>query len=189
MRRWIPLLAAMALLAGCATHSSRYRYQPHPTELIESTDGTRTARAMVSIIGLRFEDKKIDRPAGMEVAVRIENLDADRVTFDPNSLQLLSADLRPFVSAIVDPPGVIDLPRGEAANVNALFPLSAEVNASNADFDGLNVRLTLAIDGRTVTRSATFERERYDDLPRRRVYIGYGSDHHRLGYGYDACWF
>jgi len=178
--RWITVLIVLMLLAGCATHSARYRYQPHPVELIESTEGTRAARAMVSIVGLRLKDREADTPAGMDLAVRLENIDADRVTFDPASLQLLTGELRPFANAIVEPAEPVELARGESANFRALFPLTAEVNATNADFDGLNVRLTMTVDGERVTRSATFEREQRERL--------YGYHHHHGRHSYHRYW-
>ncbi len=159
--RWLCLLTLLLLVpgaGGCAAYHGGFRYKPHPVEIIESTDAHRLARVLISVTGLRYEDEDANRPAGMELAVRVENLAADTAAFDPANLALLSADLKPFPRPIVDPSDPVSLARGQSANFTALFPLTAEVNARTADLTGLNVRLNYRVNDRDIERSATFQR-------------------------------
>ena len=168
---------AVAALGGCSIYDSRYVFGPKPVDVESAVPGVsdvEPVRTLVSVIGVRRADQEAQRPASVEVRLRVENTSPASVTFDPTSLALFSADLKQFPAPIVEPPDPFDVEPQASAIVEAFFPFPDEADPADFDLSGLNVRWTMRIGGQPVTSSASFTRRREVYYPRHRFHFGIG---------------
>jgi hypothetical protein len=185
MLRWrwgVIGVTAGLVLAGCSVYDSAYVFGPGPVDVKSPVPGAadvEPARTLVTVVGVRREDSESDLPASVEVRLRVENTSPLTVSFSPASLVLFSAALEQFPDPIVVPTATFEVEPGESVIVDAWFPFPPGVKAADMDLSGLNVRWALAIDGRTVTSSASFTRQPngyYDRYPNR-VGVGFQAYH------------
>jgi hypothetical protein len=168
----------LALWAGCSVYETRYAFEPRPVDVAAAKPGAGDAEpvhTLVSVIGVRREDRKSQLPASVEVRLRVENTSPFAVTFDPASLALFSAGLERFPDPIARPEGPVDVAPSDNAVIEAFFPFPEGRGAGDFDLNGLNLRWTLEVGGHPVTGSASFLR-----LPT----VYYGHYHYRVGIGY-----
>ena len=173
-------IVGLVMLGGCATtYDSRYLYGPRPVDVESDVPGEPAAEpvhTLVSIMGVRRADEAADLPASVEVRLRLENTGETSVTFDPASIALFAADTQRFADPIVRPSRPMDIAPQESVTVEAFFPFPDGEYPGGFDLDGLNVRWTVEIDGKPLTRSATFTRLpfRYH-YPYHRYHFGIGN--------------
>jgi hypothetical protein len=174
---WLAVAAA-AVLGGCSAYDLRYSFDPKPVDVLAVKPGapeTEPVRTLVSVVGIRRKDSKAQRPASVEVRLRLENTSPFTVRFDPASLLLFSAGLEQFPDPILSLPAPTAISPAESVAVEALFPMPDGRYPSEIDLGGFNVRWTIDIDGQPVTSSVTFTR-----LPT----AYYDRYHYRIGVGY-----
>jgi hypothetical protein len=178
--------AFLALFTSC--ESSRWyehRFQPAPLESEVATQAIPGAqvRALVTVIGIeRGKDGLKDRAL---VRMRLENIGSVPAKLAPDSLSLLTADLRPFGAASVEPPEPKDLAPGSNATVDCVFPLPEGPGVKgpyDLDLSGLNLRFTVVFGEKKVTTGMTFQRTDwgYWDPGYSRVHVG-------VGVGWSQC--
>jgi hypothetical protein len=170
-------LIGLLMLTGCSTYDDRFAYGPRPVQVpIVAPNGAPAVQALATIIGLR--NKKDDVPRSIEVRIRFENVSNQPAIVDANSLEMFSADLRPFGRPILDAGGAFTIAPGQVVILNPLFP----VPEPGADLNGVNLRFSVTVAGHTGTANATFTRVPgvvyYDDSPRVGVGFGVGHVHH-----------
>jgi len=175
-------LAAMLLLAGCAT--SRFydnRYVPAPLETEITTQGVAGSqvRALVTVIGIERPREGVEARAVLRM--RLENLGTVTAKLDTATLSLVSADLKAFgpaAAAPVEGTTKEEIAAGGVGVFDVLFPLPAGIPVGALDLSTLNLRFTVVFDGQRVTNGATFQRVdwAYGD-PRVNVGVGFGWAH------------
>jgi hypothetical protein len=158
-------LLAAALLGGCATVYD-VRYAPSPLEVAISDEATPglSGRALVTVTAVRRPDRGEDRPAQFELVMRLENLGEVPFGVDPDSFQLVTADLAPLGRARLSPPQPPEIGPGETARIELAFP--AEDGIERRNLSGLNLRWAVLFDGRRMVTGAGFQRV----LPSRAYY-------------------
>jgi hypothetical protein len=165
---------ASVLLAGCNEYDRRYKFGPKPIEVGHELPGEAqgaVASAMVSVVGLRKRDRQANRPAAMEVRLRVENHGDVEATVAPGALQLFAGNLEPFPEPLVDSDGPVTVRPGGNATITAFFPFPGGKYPGTFDLDGLAVRWTVTVADVPITRTATFTRRRdYDYYPTYPVY-------------------
>jgi hypothetical protein len=167
---------ACLLLGGCSTYDGRYLYEPKPVVVdvaAPRSDDAAAARTMVTVIGVRRGNDAEAVPRTVELRVRIENSGDHAVRFDPETLRLVSGDLRDFGPPRLHPDAPTDVAPGAPVLVSALFPLPSADDGGPPDMEGLHAAWVVAIDGEDVPVRAAFTRVRP---------VYYGS------YGYDPWW-
>ena len=169
---------------GCQSAYEWYEYKPHPAseEVTLSGDGGgRSVSVLASILGIRERD---ELGTVVEVRMRVDNHTGRTVEVEGDRIQLFAADLSEFSLVERDPAVLPDLSPGEDVTVDARFAFPKEMAPGSTDLAGLSLRWTLRVDGRTVTRTTTFERserEEYKDYNSHYYHPFYyhGSFHYR----------
>lgn len=157
-------LRALAVLlatfcTGCATwYDVLYTPSPLEVKLADATTPDFSARALVSVLGVR-------RPAGgnpaqFELALRVENLGTRPFSVEPESLQLLSADLQPVGAPTVLPePPPLPVEAGQAVALQLAFPLPPGRTIDDFNLSGINLSFALHYAERRLVASASFQRQ------------------------------
>jgi hypothetical protein len=155
-------LLLIASLTGCSPYLEDFDYRPRPavTE-IRSTAATQPQAApslvaLASVIGVHVADKKIDIPETIEIRLRLENNGPEAAVFDPNSMELVGARLRPFAPPITHTPGTITLNPMEAATLTAFFPLPPDPEPG--ELGSLTLRWNIQIGSQRLGQNVTFQR-------------------------------
>ena len=133
----------LVVLTGCSSYDRRYSFEPRPAEATLSAPGapgTVAARALVSVVGVRYADPQAGLPTSVEVRVRVENVSGDVIRIDPATLQLVSADLQQFAAPIVEPATPIEVALGAPELVHAWFPFPDDPSRPPFDLSGLKRR-------------------------------------------------
>jgi hypothetical protein len=175
----LALSCVLAALAASACQSSRdYRldYTPAPLEVEVGSSAVTGSqvRALATITRVRKQDG--DRPAEVQVRMRLENLGSVAGTLVADGFALVSADLVPFGPPSIRPPGDVQLAVGVPTTVDVAFPFPADKEYKHIDWSGLNLRFVVAFEGTRVTTGATFSRVIY--------YPVEGSSSFSVGFGY-----
>jgi hypothetical protein len=173
------IVASAGLFGGCRAqpYEQRHTFTPRPGEIVANRDSA--VRTLATVIGVRREDRRQDIPRSVEVAMRIENTGQQAATFDPNTLELVSANLRSFPRPMTTPADTVDIPPGGQIEVFARFPIPE--GDAPLDITGLNLRWTLAVGEQRVPQSLSFQRapddhrRGYDRSPRFGVGVGIGT--------------
>jgi hypothetical protein len=150
----------LAYVPGCSPYEDDFQYVPRPAlaEVRSTSSQQATAAAsLVSVIGVRREDRKEGIPESFEVRMRIENDAAEPVVFDPKTLDMTNGQLLPFPPPIVRPPGVVTVPSMRSANLTAFFPVP-ERRPQEGDLDSLELRWVIQIGSQKVNQSVNFRR-------------------------------
>lgn len=180
----LAFVLALASLAGCASTRLGLDYEPTPAELVlhaadESAEPL--ARVLVSIIEARRTGADHKGPWELLARMRLENLGAESVRLLPDELLLVDGELNAFGTVVL-----AELPhplaRGEADQIDLVFPMPGGMAPAELDLDGLNLRCPLEVDGKRLVLGASFTRV-YHEPQASRVHVGldYG---YRYGYGY-----
>jgi hypothetical protein len=161
------LLALLFPVTGCSTYRSGFDFQPRPLEsAILPREGKGSARALVSVVGIRRRDKDAGRPEEVEVRLLLENrTDAD-IILELGSLLLVSGNLRPFDDPRIEGRGEGRIAPAASESYRLFFPVPPpDDEGRQPDLDGLNLRLTVGFRGgeERVTVGATFSRIVYRD--------------------------
>lgn len=151
-------------LMGCSAYDTHYKYEPHPADVPVSVNGHSgpAVKALVTVMGLRRENKKLNIPTSVHVGLRFENVSDQAVRFDPSSLVLVAADLDQFPSPTTIPSDPVEVEPGKVGQVEAYFPFPGGKYPGGFDLSGLNLRWTLEVGGQAVPGSATFSIRRLD---------------------------
>lgn len=168
----------VVLLSGCSTYLSYHQYTPQPGEInfdANQEDAQHDARAIVSVLGVRRSVEGMPKHRAVDLKLRIENLSQSPITFDPGRMVLLSSLLNVLPGPHDAPKPAVIPPGGELTQqLTFLFP--TDTLGSN-DLEGFNLRLTLEIDSRRITRSISFTRE-YNSRDDRYYYQPYYFHEH-----------
>jgi hypothetical protein len=113
---------------------------------------------LASILGVRRADPESRTSAAVAARLRLENNGPSHVTFDPNSLELVTGTLQPLPPPQVQPPTTLDLAPGQRQEVTAYFPLPPGADPNRMNLNNLRLRWQVRIDNYTVPQSALFER-------------------------------
>lgn len=173
--RTIALLAALALNTGCSTYYE-HRFAPAPVEVDLFVDGEAQsqARGLVTVHGIR---RPADgRGAVVEARLRLENLGSNPVQLLPETLVLVSADLREMGSAQVSPPPE-PIAQGEMGTYAVEFELPEGNTPDDYDLQGLNLKWEVDFGARRVLTGITFERSLAPYSREPRVSLGFGVFH------------
>ncbi len=169
------LLCAALLAAGpaaCSTYLAGYDYVPRPVD-VELAPGS---RVLVTVPGVRRAGKAgleaVDG-AAVEVQLQVDHGGPGVLVLGAEGLELTGGNLVRLEGPVTDPAAGLRVERGESARLVAFFTLPGREGGATADLDGLNLRITVEIDGQRVTRSATFT-ERYQEPNGGRVRFGVG---------------
>jgi hypothetical protein len=165
----------LPLLCGCSSYVGDFQYVPHPA-LAEippnPPDKDPPVSAFASVMGVHRADRDEDIPQAVEVRFRLENNGPHTVTFDPQSLELMTGDLLGFDPPIVHPAHPVTISPSDVVMVDAFFPFPPGHSYHDTDMDSLQLRWREQIDQSPVSQSTSF----------RRIY-GY-----RYSYGPDPYW-
>jgi hypothetical protein len=173
----------LACFAACqASGWYEHRFQPAPLESevrSEAAPGSQV-RALVTVLGIeRGRDGAKDRAL---VRMRLENIGSVPAQLEADSLSLVSADLKAFGPATVEPPPSQEIGQGQNATFDCGFPLPEGKGPYELDLSGINLRFTVIFVDKKVTTGMTFQRTdwRYYDPGYPRVQVG-------LGVGWYDC--
>lgn len=161
--RGLPFIVSLQLLAlavGCSPYEDDFEYAPRPALVeVRSTSPQRgpAVSALVSVIGIRREDRKLGVPESIEIRMRLENNGPETVVFDPRTLSLTNGRLVPFPPPIVRPPGPITLAPTQSVTLSAFFPLP-RTPGHDGDLDSLELRWIAQVGTQSVSQSASFRR-------------------------------
>jgi hypothetical protein len=185
--RLLRLLAPALLLCACQTYDSRFAFEPapHGTTVTRKDNDEAAARVLASVVGVRRADSDTQRPREIETRVRVENVGQEPITFDPQSLVLVTADLVELQPTLVEPPSIPEIPPGGDATVTAYFPVPGGGGSYDArTLAGLDMRWHLRIGARPVSGNSQF-RMRADAYYASYYYYPYPSYY---GYPYHHPW-
>ena len=147
------LLAALCS-AGCAAPPP---YEPALARVEVPVASGARLEELVSLRAVRA-----DRPdglrAGMEARIRIDNETDRPARIDPREIELISHDLRSLAPPAVAPDGAIEVAPGASAVVTARFTYPAGESTHSDDLRAVDLRWTVAQDGRPYASSLTFDR-------------------------------
>ena len=152
------LLFASAI--GCSPYEDDFEYAPRPSLVeVRATSPQRppVVTALVSVIGVRREDRNQAIPQSIEIRIRLENNGSDTVAFDPRTLNLTNSRLIPFPPPLVRPPGAITLGPTQSVTLTAFFPLP-RISGRDGDLDSLELRWIVQVGEQKVSQSASFRR-------------------------------
>jgi hypothetical protein len=154
------LLAALALLAASCSSTPRYIFMPRPltVDIQWPETGEIVARAVIAVAGLREGSAKEGLPDEMMLRLSLENLSDDPIGLEPGVWKLMSADLRPFGPATVEPADDNAILPGGEKTVELYFPVPEGAELDAYDLSGLNLRFGVRYRTGTIVSSATFER-------------------------------
>jgi hypothetical protein len=148
-------LALAVSSSGCATVYDIY-YVPSPLEVAITDRDTPqlSGRALITVTQVsRAAD---GRPPAFELAMRLENLGEVPFTIDPESVQLVTADLAPLGTAHITPSPPPQVEPDHPAVLRLVFPVTDNIDAR--DLSGLNLRWAVVYDGRHMFVGAGFHR-------------------------------
>jgi len=156
---------------GCSQYVDGYNYTPRPvTAQIPATQpqDPPPVTAMVSVIGIRYDDEQDQIPPSVEIRMNVDNTGPDTVVFDPASMELSNGQLLRFAPAIVRPPAPIVIGSMQSAYLTAYFPFLGGSSYDSTDLDTLRLRWRLQIGRRLAGQQVYFSRiptEYYDPYP------------------------
>lgn len=157
----ILLLALLAsCLAACSTfHDVRFAPAPQEVLIVDGEVAGLIGRALLTVRGVRRADR--DRPAQVEVLMRLENSGSLPFALDAGSLQVSTGDLVTLPAGELVPQVPEPVAPGGACEVAASFPLPAGRAYSELDWSGLNLRFAVRCAEHRKVLSASFERVSY----------------------------
>lgn len=177
-------LAVALLLAGCATVSLP-RYRPSFSEVGIRTDHAAGAQMLVSLVAVPA-DEKTEAPAGLEARIRLDNHADATARIDPESLDLVEANLASFPEPWVSPSGGLEVKPGGEGMLTARFPYPAQENADSDALESVHLRWKVDIGGNSYARGITFQRRESSV-----VYYSYPYPYPAYYWGpgwYDSWW-
>ena len=173
-----PLLTiALTALASCTTYYD-VRFVPAPleTRIDDTGDANSIARVLVSITGVRKADDANHQPARVEMRMRIENLGTTPLEIEPDSFELVAANIVNFGRGEIAPLPQGPLATGASSEFDLRFPIAPGRTLEHYDFEGLNLRWAVRFGDRRVITGVSFQRAPQP------YYYGYG------GPGGYPCW-
>lgn len=174
--RWVSerrgLRAAITALAlaggtGCASTLPYDRYEPRPAEVDVQQPGDvgrQLARALVSVLGIRRVGE--GGPLELSVRLRVESHAEMPLVWRADRTRLVSADLRAFGEARVEPSPVPPIAPGTLADLQLVFPFPGGVEWREVDLTSVHLTWALEVGDQLVTVGTTFKRST-PDYPRR----------------------
>jgi len=157
----IVALFGLPLICGCSSYVGDFQYVPQPA-LAEippnPPDKDPPVSAFASVIGVHRADRDQDIPESVEVRFRLENNGPHTITFDPESLELMTGDLLAFETPIVHPAHVVTISPSDVVMVDAFFPFAPRHSYQNTDMSSLQLRWREQIDQSPVAQSTSFRR-------------------------------
>jgi hypothetical protein len=151
------LLAALAVLAGCATYDPNYEFDPAPAvATIVPPDGG-GGRLLATVLGVR--NAHDDEPPAIDVRVRVERSGETPLSLDVGAMSLVTADMTALRPA--DPPGTTLAAADAAAVRDVAFPLPAGRDADDLGLSGLSLLAPVTVGARRIEISIPFRRVEY----------------------------
>jgi hypothetical protein len=153
-------------LTSCTTFYDIY-FVPAPLEVRigDGEDPSGLARALVVVQGVRRPDAELAQPARFELKMHFENIGNTPLEIEPESFELVSADLQPCgTPRLVQ---VLDhaLAAGEAFDFDLFVPLPEGKTVDDFDLRGLNLNWAVRFGSRRIVTGVSFQRYipmRYD---------------------------
>jgi len=162
MLKHLPIFVFALLLPACGNvYNTAFRYKPRPIEIpMVAADAPNSPRirALATIVGLRYATA--DHPARMEIRLRLENVSDQPATFNPASLSLFDASIKPLPEPTATPAETTIIAPQQSQTIDAMFPVS---DLGAYDLEGLNLRWAVTVNNTKLTHSATFQRQPRDD--------------------------
>lgn len=157
------LLALLSTcLAACSTfHDVRFAPTPQEVLIVDSEVSGLLGRALLTVRGVRRADSEGNRPAQVEVLMRLENSGTVPFALDAGSLQVSTGDLVTLPAGELVPQVPEPVAPNGAGEVTAAFPLPAGRSFSDLDWSGLNLRFAVRYAEHRKVLSASFERVSY----------------------------
>jgi len=153
-------LLLLASVAGCSPYVDDFQYTPHPAMAEVRSTSPQQAPAvtsLVSVIGVRREDRQEGIPESIEIRMRIENDGSEPAAFDSRTLVMTNGQLVSFPPPIVRPPGPVTAPPMRSVNVTEFFPLPQR-GPEGGDLDSLQLRWLIQIGDQKISQSVNFRR-------------------------------
>ena len=163
----IAALSLLFLLVGCSAYVPNYYYLPHPGLIgVATTQPSQQtlAQVLVTVVGIRYEDSKLNLPLSVEVRVNVDNKGTSPISVDPGAMQLNSGDLSAFSAPLSTPQSPLQIAPGQSGVLTAEFPFPDNgATFYRFDLSSLQLRLTLQVNGQLVQLAQTFRRSYYQD--------------------------
>lgn len=149
------LLGAL-FLAGCA--GAPPPYQPPLAHVEVPVGADAEIDELVSLRAVRADRAARALRAGIEARIRIDNPTDRPARIDPRAIELFAHDLRAFAPPVVEPEDAVVVAPGESAVVTARFAYPRGEGALSEDLRAVDLRWTVAQDGRPYASSLAFDR-------------------------------
>lgn len=158
-RSLFPALS-LVLAAGCTSVWHDARFVPSPLEVGVTAEGAprAEARALLAVRGIRRAVPSEDRPAEVEMQLRLENVGEVPLALDPAGFDLVTADLISFRAPVVEPLADQDVAPGAQQLWTLRFATPEGRDAESLDWSGLNLRFRVRFGERSVLTGVTFDR-------------------------------
>jgi hypothetical protein len=148
------LLGAL-LAAGCA--GAPPPYEPSLTRVEVPVAPGEHLDELVSLRAVPADRTHALR-AGMEARIRVDNQSSRPARIDPREIELIAHDLRAFAPPAVATDDAVEVAPGANALVTARFAYPSGDGARSEDLRAVDLRWTVAQDGRPYESSLTFDR-------------------------------
>lgn len=160
MLRSLRPLLVLALVAGCTSTWHDVRFVPSPLEVGVTAAGEprAEARALLSVRGVRRAVESEQRPAEVELQLRLENVGEVPLALDPAGFDLVTADLVSFRAPALEPSAEQEVAPGAQQLWTLRFPTPEGLGADDLDWSGLNLRFRVRFGERAVITGVTFDR-------------------------------
>lgn len=160
MSRSLLFALSLGLVAGCTSTWHDARFVPSPLEVGVTAEGEprAEARALLSVRGVRRAVSAEQRPAEVELQLRLENIGDVPLTLDPAAFDLVTADLISFRAPSVEPSADSEIAPGAQQLWTLRFATPEGYAADDLDWSGLNLRFRVRFGERSVITGVTFDR-------------------------------
>lgn len=157
-----PFLFALlvACLTACRSTWHEVAFAPSPLEVGVTAEGEprAEARVLLSVRGVRRAVPEQQRPAEVEMNLRVENVGEVPLALDPEALDLVTADLISFRPPLLEPAEAGEIAPGGQQLWTLRFATPEGREVEDLDWSGLNLRFRVRFGERSVLTGVTFDR-------------------------------
>jgi hypothetical protein len=155
------LLALLAVFTtGCRSAWHEVVFVPSPLEVGVTAEGSprAEARVLLSVRGVRRAAPKEERPAEVELNLRVENVGEVPLALDAEAFDLVTADLISFRPPSIEPAVEGEVAPGGRQLWTLRFATPEGRGVDDLDWSGLNLRFRVRFGERSVLTGVTFDR-------------------------------